>query len=165
MSDEEKVVTEEAGVQPDEAGKHPENVSWNQYVATKETIGGKLDSERTKSKELQEKLDAAVSSEDHAKVKEELDKANASLKEKLDASLGEKRATVVKSGLTEEKVNAMSEEALNAAIEVLGVKPNEPDKPNEPKPPGPDLGGGGGGSVPQGTPNQLAVAAYASSNR
>ncbi len=164
MPDDEKVVTEEAGVQPDEAGKTPESVSWQQYVATKETIGGKLDAERTKSKELQDKLDAAVTPEDHAKVKEELDKATASLKEKLDASLGEKRVTVVKSGLTSEEVNVMSEEALDAAIKVLGMKANDPANKEE-KPPGPDMGGGGGGSVPAGSPQQLAVQGYASSNR
>ena len=164
MSDEKAVVTEEAGVQPDAAGKTPDSVSWQQYVATKETIGGKLDAERATTKELQGKLDAAVTPEDHAKVKEELDKANASLKEKLDASLGEKRATVVKSGLTSEEVNAMSEEALDTAIKVLGMKANDPEKKEE-KPPGPDMGGGGGGTVPEGTPQQLAVQAYASSNR
>lgn len=162
--DENAVVTDEAGVQPDEAGKHPESVSWQQYVATKETIGGKLDTERTKSKELQDKLDTSVSSEDHTKVKEELDKANASLKEKLEASLGERRATVVKSGLTSEEVNAMSEEALDTAIKVLEMKANDPEQKKE-KPPGPDLGGGGGGSVPEGSPQQLAVQGYASSNR
>ncbi len=164
MSDEKAVVTEEAGVQPDAAGKTPESVSWQQYVATKETIGGKLDAERTRSKELQDKLDAAVTPEDHAKVKEELDKANASLKEKLDASLGERRATVVKSGLTSEEVDAMSEEALDTAIKVLGMKANDPANKEE-KPPGPDMGGGGGGSVPAGSPQQLAVQGYASSNR
>lgn len=148
---------EVAEVQPDKDGKYPETVSWKQYVGTKESLGKKLATEREKVKSLEESLAKAVKPEDHDRIKQELDKEKEahkktaeSLKVISEKSLSEKREILKSKGIPEDEIKNMTEEALNAAVKVLGL--------SKPKP---DLSGGGGGSNKlSGSPLALAKQAY-----
>jgi len=139
MSDEETPVVDE--LKADADGKHPETVSWNQYVGIKESLGKKLDTATAKVGTLEEQLKGAISTDDHNKVKGELEEAKTKLQTATDEltgikekSVSEKRETLIKRGVSEEKVKAMSETELNGAMGVLdSVKPK------------PDLSPGGGG--------------------
>ena len=139
-----------------EKGEHPETISWAQYVRTKETIGGKLNTEREKVTSLEERLKDATSTEEFNKVKEELEttktkltETDEELKNTKDKSLTEKRSILTKRNIPEEKVKDMSDKELDAAIVVL-----------EHSKPGADLGGGGGGGELKGSPMELAQRAY-----
>uniref|UniRef100_A0A6M3KIZ6 Scaffolding protein n=1 Tax=viral metagenome TaxID=1070528 RepID=A0A6M3KIZ6_9ZZZZ len=131
-------------IQPDATGKYPENVPWSQYVGIKESLGKKLDTERQKVTSLEEKLKGATSTEEVEKLKVQLTelgkKAEAATQELTtfkEQSLSERRATLVKRGIPEEKTKEMSGKELDAAFAVLEhIKPN------------PDMGGGGGGTPP-----------------
>ena len=73
-----------------------------------------------------------------------------------EKTVSELRATLEKQGLTEEQTKEMSEAEMKRLIPILGSKAKSL----------PDLSGGGGGSgVPQGTPMQLARAAYATTSK
>jgi len=144
-------------IQPDKDGKFPETVPWGKYVGVKETLGKAKD----KVASLEEKLQSAISTEEHEKVKQQLEEAQGKLNEATEnlknmkeASVSEKRSALVKRGLSEEKVKDMSEEALNGALSVLEATKPLPDMSS----------GGAGGQVPQGSPMQLARQAYAKSN-
>lgn len=145
-------------IQPDKAtGKYPETVSWHQYVGIKESLGKKLDTEKQKVTSLEERLKNAVNPEELTRVKAELETTKTNLKNTSDEltqfkeqTLAEKRSTLVKRGIPEDKLKGMSAIELNAAFVVL-----EHSKPN------PDLGGGGGGTVQTGSPMELARLAYA----
>ncbi len=128
--------------------KHPETVPWSQYVGIKESLGGKLDAEKTKVTSLEEKLNSAASTEELERVRGELKESKdklqiteEELKTNKEMSLAEKRSTLTNRGIPEEKVKDMSNEALTAAIVVL-----EHSKPS------PDLGGGGGSGSLEGSP-------------
>lgn len=143
-------------VEPDKEGKHPETISWGQYVRTKETIGGKLDTERQKVQGLEEKLKTATSTDEFNRVKEELEttktkltESNEELKNTKEKTLTEKKGILTKRGIPEDKVKDLSVEELNASLMVL-----EHNKPL------PDLGGGGGGNPLEGSPMELARKAY-----
>ena len=131
-------------IQPDEHGKYPESVPWNQYVGIKESLGKKLDTERQKVTSLEEKLKGATSTEEVEKLKQQLTelekKAEAATQELTtfkEQSLSERRAVLIKRGIPEEKTKEMSGKELDAAFAVLEhIKPN------------PDMGGGGGGAPP-----------------
>ena len=150
-------------IQPDKDGKYPESVPWKQYVGTKESLGGKLTTEREKVKSLEEQIKNAPNAEEATKIKEERDGLKTKLQEKEDAekaasekSATELRETLKKSGLTEEQTKDMSEAEMKRMVSVLGSKPKSL----------PDLsGGGGGGSVPTGTPMELARQAYKESSK
>jgi len=149
--------------QPDKDGKYPETVSWKQYVGTKESLGKKLEAERQstasekqKVTSLEEKLKEATSAEEFTKVKTELDEVKGKLQtseEELttikNQSLSEKRESLTKRGIPEEKTKDMSVKELDAAILALGHSK-----------PGADLGGGGGSGDLKGSPMELAVKAY-----
>ncbi len=157
MSDEDK--NDDVGeVKPDKDGKHPDTVSWSQYVGIKESLGGKLDTSREKVTGLEEKLKNASSPEELTKVKGELEETQGKLKTMTDelntskeATLTEKRGVLTKLGVPEEKVKEMSVGELNAAL--IGLEHS--------KKPGADLGGGGGGGGKlEGSPLDLALRAY-----
>lgn len=167
MSDEDKKEggtpnPEPEDIKPDKDGKYPESVSWKQYVGVKESLGGKLDTLRQEKESLEEKIKNAPTAEAVEKLQGELKEA----KEKLETTsnelstlkeqtTGEKRDTLIKRGVPEDKVKDMSVQELNAAITAIGaVKP------------APDMSGGGGGGVAlTGKPMDLATRAYASSNK
>jgi hypothetical protein len=144
-------------------GKHPETVSWSQYVGIKESLGKKLDSATTKLTSLEEQVKLAIKPDEHQKLKSELEAEKAakkSLTEELtkikESSAAEKRAILISKGVPEEKVKSLSGESLNTAIMVLeGINPG--------RKPGADLGSGGGGSIPKGNPRELALQAYSKS--
>lgn len=122
-------------------GKHPDNVSWSQYVGIKESLGGKLDKATKEVTDLKEQAKTTVSTEAHEKVATELEGTKRLLADKtteLDtkvaATLTEKRAALVTKGVPEEKVKEMSVEVIDAVLAVEMPKPKS------------DLGGGGGGS-------------------
>ena len=122
-------------------GKHPENVSWSQYVGIKESLGKKLDTATKEVSDLKEQAKTTVSAEAHEKVTTELTGTKTLLTEKtteltakVEATLSEKRATLTKRGVSEETAKGWSEKEIDAALTV------EPPKPK------PDLGGGGGSS-------------------
>ena len=126
-------------VKPDAEGKFPETVPWNRYVGIKESLGRKIEAEKTKVQGLEEQLKTTVTAEEHKKVSEELtgtkkmlDDKTTELTTKVEATLSEKRATLVKRGVSEETAKGWSEKEIDAALTV------EPPKPK------PDLGGGGG---------------------
>lgn len=165
LKDEAEVILPDAEgkIKPDKEGKFPEVISRTQYIGVKESLGKKLDAEREKVKGLEEQLKNVIKQEDFNKIKADLDKANADLetannelKGIKEKSTSEKREVLVKSGLSEEKVKGMSEDALTAALMVLENSHNIPQKKSKP-----DLGGGGGGSGElQGSPMTLARQAY-----
>lgn len=156
MSVEDKGKDEDV-IQPDKDGKHPDSVPWHQYVGTKESLGAKLDAERAKVSSLEEKLKAVPNADELERVKKELTEANDKLQktsEELntfrDKTLSEKRNTLIKRGIPEDKAKAMSEKELDGAFMVL-----------EHSKPGSDIGGGGGsGSSLTGSPRDLALRAY-----
>lgn len=139
----EKITPDAEGkITPDKEGKYPEVVPWSKYVGIKESLGNKLEAEKTKVTGLEEKLKTAISTEDHEKIKKELEEANEKLKtasEELqgikDKSASEKRELLVKRGVPEEKAKEMSEKEMDTVLGVL----------KEAKP-GADLSGGGGGA-------------------
>lgn len=143
-------------IKPDASGKYPETVPWNQYVATKETIGKKLDTATksletatTKVQSLEEQIKTAVTTEDHKKITDELEETKTKLVESSkelitlqDKSTSERKEILVKSGLEKEVVDKMTDAELGMAGTILqAVKPKL------------DLGGGGGGD-----PNRPATA-------
>lgn len=136
---------------------HPDTVSWDQYVRTKETIGNKV----TK---LEEKLKSAVNAEDHSKVLKELEDTKAKLttveselKTFREATVTEKKKILEEKGVPKEKLEGLTETELSKINDILGdVKTKKP---------APDLGGGGGGTALTGSPMSLARQAYASSNK
>lgn len=162
MSDEdkdnvEKILPDAEGKIPaDKEGKYPELVPWSKYVGIKESLGGKLDSERAKVTSLEERLKGVISSEEHERVKGELEQTKANLQTITDElnttkekSLTEKRNTLIKRGMPEDKVKDMSDKELNAVlVAVEHIKP------------GADLGRGGGSSPLEGSPLELARRAY-----
>lgn len=143
-------------------GKYPETVSWGQYVGIKESLGKKLDTATQKVGTLEEQLKGAISAEEHNKIKAELEtikttqqKSADEAKVALDASLKEKRDTLIKKGVAEDKIANMSLEQIDSLLLVAaGITP------------GADMGGGGGGSGElKGSPMELARQAYGSSNK
>ena len=144
-------------VEPDKDGKHPETVTWSQYVGIKESLGKKLDASKEKVQGLEEKVKTAVTPEEHKKVADELEEAkkkqtetDEELKNTKEKTLTEKRAILTKRGVPEEKTKEMSVQELDAAL--IGVEHSKP---------GADLGGGGGASPLVGkSPMELAQDAY-----
>ncbi len=141
-------------------GKHPETVTWSQYVGTKESLGKKLDSAIQKVTALEEQIAKAVKPEEFTRIKTELDNVKAEhqkvsdeLKKTKEATNSEKRTFLISRGVPEEEVKAMSEEALTVTARIVEhIKPK------------PDLGGGGGGSmILKGSPMELAQQAYSKS--
>lgn len=142
-----------------EDGKYPEVVPHSKYVGVKEAWGkakARAEAAETKVQDLEEKLSKATSAEDVKKLQDELDgtktkleEANANLTNIQNKSLSEKRETLTKRGLSEEKVKDMSDKELDAALLAL-----EQIKPN------PDMGTGASGTVPTGSPLDLATQAY-----
>jgi hypothetical protein len=136
---------------------HPETVPWDQYVGAKKTISTKVD-------KLVEQLKNTVSKEEHDKVQAaltaaqgELTKAQADLKVFQESSMTEKKKILEDKGVPKEKLDGLTEAELTKINGILAdVKLKKP---------GADLGNGGGGVVLSGSPRELAVQAYASSNR
>lgn len=141
---------------PDATGKHPEVVPWNKYVGIKESLGKKLDTERTKATSLEEQLKKAPNAEEYTKIKAELDTTKAKLTEKegeltkvKEATVSEMRTSLITKGIPEEKVKVMSEAEMKGALSVIGDRK-----------PLPDLGSGGGSGKLEGSPMELARQAY-----
>ena len=141
-------------------GKHPDSVSWGQYVGVKESLGKKLDTATQKVGTLEEQLKVTITKEEHDKVKGELELAKTATQKATDdlntsktATLTEKRATLITKGIPEEKVKDMSVEQLDGILGVI-----ETFKPKA------DLSsGGGGGASLKGSPLELARQAYTKS--
>lgn len=149
-------------VKPDPVtGKFPESISSKQYIATKESLGRKLDAEREKVKSLEEQLKNAPNAEEATRIKEERDGLKTKLQEKeeeatkaSEKSVSEMKEILKKANVPEEKLEGASEAELKRLVDVLGgIKPKSL----------PDLsgGGGGGGAVATGSPMELARQAYA----
>jgi len=155
MSEEGKDDVEE--IQPDKDGKYPETVPWSKYVGIKESLGGKLTTERGKVTNLEEQLKNAPNPEEFNKIKEELEKEktkNQESSEELnkikEKSASELRDSLKAKGVPEEEIKAMSETEMRVALKYIGDRK-----------PLPDLGGGGGGGNLQGrSPMDLARTAY-----
>ena len=154
-------VVEIEEVKPDASGKYPETIPWSKYVGIKESLGKKLTSSEEKVKNLEEQLKKAPNADEFNQIKGELESTKTKLTEKegeltktKEATVTELRKNLIAKGLTEERVKTMSEAELKVALEVLGDKK-----------PLPDLGGGGGSGVLQGSPMELAKQAYESSNK
>jgi len=140
-------------------GKFPETVPSNKYIGVKEALG------RAKEKvsSLDEQLKNAPNKDEFTRITQELADTKAKLQTKDDeltkkneASASELRETLKTQGLTDEQTKDMSEAEMKRMIGVLGSKPKSL----------PDLGGGGGGgSVPKGSPMQLARDAYGQSSK
>jgi len=146
---------------PDAAGKHPEVVPWNKYVGIKESLGKKLDSERTKAISLEEQLKKAPNAEEFTRITAELASTKTKLTEKegeltkvKEATVSEMRTSLITKGVPEEKVKAMSEAEMKGALSVIGDRR-----------PHPDLGSGGGSGKLEGSPRELARQAYERSNK
>ena len=123
-----------------EDGKHPETVSWTQYVGIKEKLGKEKTALETKVSTLEEQAKTTVSAEAHEKVTTELAGTKTLLTEKtteltakVEATISEKRAALIKKGVSEETAKGWSEKEIDAALTVEIPKPK------------PDLGGGGSG--------------------
>ena len=149
-------------IQPDASGKYPETVPWKQYVGIKESLGKKLDAEKEKAKSLEEQLKTVVKPEDHKKVADELatikadhEKTVNELKSLKESSASEKRNILKQKGVPEEEVKSMSEAELTAAVKVANLV----SKPKL------DMGTGGGSGALKGSPMDLAIQAYSSSNK
>jgi len=154
MSDEETQNVDEV---IEKGGKHPETVSWSQYVGIKEKFNRVETEYKGKVGTLEEQLKVAVSTEEHNRIKAELEEASAKLKttsEELqgikDKSASEKREILVKRGVPEDKAKGMSEKEMDTVLGVLGTVTT----------PKPDLGGGGGSGSLVGSPMELAQRAY-----
>jgi len=140
-----KVETPATPATPAKEGEHPETVSWTQYVGLKEKFNKTETELKTKVETLEGQLKTTVSAENHKKVAEELETTKTKLTEvstelqtKKDATLTEKRDTLVKKGVAADKVATLSETELDHINAVLGnVKPK------------PDLGGGTSGDTPE----------------
>ena len=122
-------------------GKHPETVTWGQYVGVKESLGKKLDTATTKLTSLEEQLKKAISAEEFTKTKTELDSIKAEhakvlgeLKATKDQTLAERRTSLVKRGIPEADLKDLSDKELVVIEKALGSV----------KKPLPDMGGGGG---------------------
>jgi len=116
---------------------------------------------------LEEQLGKSANTEEFNKTKEELEKVKGELsgkeeefkkvKEELEGiknqSVQEKKANLIKLGVSKEEIEALGDKELDSLLKVLaGFKPK------------PDFGSGGGTSVPIGSPMDLARQAYSKSN-
>lgn len=142
----------------DDKGQLPDMITKQQYIATKESLGGKLDKERARADSLEEKLKTAVKQEDVDKAKSELEEANKKIQELntelsslKETTLSEKKKILIGKGMPEDKVKDMTAEQIATAIDVLGTL----------KPPSPDLGGGGGGQPPSSGLDKIREGFYA----
>ena len=127
----------------DAEGKHPESVSWTQYVGVKEKLGKQVEVGNKQVTDLKEQLKNTVTAEEHKKVSEELTGTKKMLEDKtielntkVEATISEKRAALVKRGVSEEKAKGLSEKEIDAVLTVEISKPKA------------DMGGGGGGEAP-----------------
>jgi hypothetical protein len=125
-------------------GKHPEVVSWQQYVGIKESLGKKLDTATAKLSSLEEQLKSSPKPDEFIKTKAELEaikaehsKVISELKSIKDQSISEKRAAIIAKGVPADKAKDLSEKELDAISGVLGAANLNPR-------PKPDLGSGGG---------------------
>lgn len=146
-----KEVKDPEEVQVGADGKHPETVSWTQYVGLKEKLGKKervwSETEagyKQKVSSLEEQIKTAPSKEAHEALVNELKSLKDSHKVVSDElntyknqKLSEKRETLKsKGGFTDEEIAKMSEAEMNVALRVL-----DKTKPKS------DPGGGGGAPV------------------
>ena len=123
--------------EPKEDDKHPETVPWSQYVGIKEKFT-RVEKELTeKVSNLEEQLKKAPNAEEHGKIKEELDSTKTKLEETTteltnlkEATVAEKRDTLIKRGVPEEKVKELSAKELDAVAVALGSIKPQPDLGN-----------------------------------
>lgn len=148
------------GTKDDVQKETPESVSWQQYVATKEAIGKKLEKAQEEIKSLEEKLATAPKDDEYKEVKTKLDEitakyntASEELNKIKEQSLTQKKNTLKERGVAEEKLADMTEKELDAALMVLGTVKTAPKL---------DLGTGssGGESLKGINPMELARRAY-----
>jgi hypothetical protein len=153
---------------PVKDGKYPSVVPWTKYVGLKEKftrVEGEL---KTKVSSLEEQLKTAANPEELKKISGELEKTKgelekqagefAKIKTELDTLKGktvaDKKASLIKLGVPEAEVNGLDEKGMDSVLKVLATTKTKPKS---------DFGSGGGGSVPTGSPIELARAAYADS--
>jgi hypothetical protein len=136
-------------------GKHPENVSWTQYVGIKEKFTRVETELKTKVASLEEQLKKAPNPEEFTKIKGELDTVKADHKKVSDEltatkerSISEKRNSLITKGVPAEKVKDLSEKELDAISGVLGTIVTEKPKA--------DFGNGGGGNTPASSKERFA---------
>lgn len=158
MSDEDKNKGGDAKPDENKGDKHPETVSWSEYVGVKESLGKKADAAEQKVQSLEEQLNNAMTPEKVAEIEKERDSfkekyetANTELETVKNTTLTEKREALVKLGVPKEKADGMNREALDAALMMRDYSK-----------PGADINGGGsgGGTLVGKTADQLAHQAY-----
>lgn len=142
-------------IQPDaKTGKLPDMIPSDKYIGVKEAYGRA----KEKAASLEEKLKASPNAEEHAKLKADLEAANAKIKtyEEEKTKANEKTATELRDalkekGVSEEKYKDKTVAELQLMLDVLGDKSSLPD-----------LKGGGGSSVDLSklSRNELAKQAY-----
>ena len=147
-----KVVEDETPVDVKEGDKPPESVPWTKYVGIKEKftrVEGEL---KTKISGLEEQAKNVVSTEDHKKVTEELAEAKKKLtdaeavvKEAAEKTSAEKKETLVKRGVPEDKVKDLSDKELDNLDLVLSAV-------GKPKP---DTGGGASSVSPESSKDKM----------
>lgn len=142
---------------------HPDTVSWTQYVGLKEKFTSTETKLNTEVASLKEQLKNAVTPDEHKRIQGELDaskaeqlKVSEELKAIKDKSTTEKKAILIKQGVSEDKLKDATEKEIDLLVDTLGGVKAIPK---------PDLGGGGGSGELTGSPQELARRAYAKSNK
>jgi hypothetical protein len=155
-ANEDTLVVDDVG--GDKKPSHPESVPWTQYVGLKEKFNKVEADLKGKVGGLEEQLKKAVTTEEHNRIKAELDavkaektKLETDVKTAKEQTLSEKRATLVKRGVPEADLKDLSERELGIMEKALGIPTTKPK---------PDMGSGGGSGVPKGSPMELARQAY-----
>jgi hypothetical protein len=140
---------------------HPESVPYHKYIGVKEMLA----KSETKLSSLEEQLKNSPSAEEHAKIKEALEAERAEKQKYLDElsviknrSIAEKKASLLSRGVPEEDIKDASEKELDVILKALGSAKPAPTRQL------PDMGTGGGSSVPAGNPMELARQAYSKNN-
>jgi len=154
MPDEEKQVVDE--IKEGDSKKHPDSVPYHEYIGIKEKFNKTEDKYKEQVQSLEEKLKGSPSADELKRVTDELEALKSThqttleeLNKRVDASLAEKR-TALKKILPDAKVETMSEQAITDVLQALGSY----------KAPLPDMGAGGGGGLPTGSPMEMARMAY-----
>jgi hypothetical protein len=155
MSDETKVEEGKDG----EGSKHPETVSWSQYVGVKEKLGKEKSDLQTKITSLEEQVKSSVSPDKlvelqkaYDELKGKHDELDSKLTKETAERISTKRETLKTKGIPEEQWKDADESQLDLMLKTISAfKPKA------------DMGSGGGnvgsGAVSK-NPQADAVRAY-----
>lgn len=107
--------------------KHPETVPYEKYVGIKEKFNRVEKELKGQVSSLEEQLKSTVSTEEHTKIKGDLEKLSGELTSIKDASLTEKKSLLVKKNVPEETIKDMTVEQIDTVLKVLGASSPKPD--------------------------------------